>query len=113
MSDCIFCKIIEGEIPSQKVLETDNLIVIKDIKPDAPIHDLIIPKKHISSLNELDDKEIASEIVIIAKDVAEKEGIKGKGYRLIVNTGKDGGQLIGHLHFHLLGGKKLPAKLAE
>jgi histidine triad (HIT) family protein len=111
----IFCKIIAGEVPTQKVYETDNVIVIKDINPHAPVHDLIIPKKHIESLNDLaeEDKEIMGEVVCVAAKVAEIEGIKEKGYRLIANTGKQGGQLVPHVHFHLLGGKDLGPKLVN
>lgn len=111
--DCLFCKIIAGEIPSRIIFETENIIVIKDINPHAPVHDLIIPKKHIESLNELEESEIAADILLSAKKVAEIEKIGQSGYRLIANTGKDGGQLINHLHFHLLGGKKLGPKLVQ
>lgn len=110
---CIFCKIIAGDIPSQKIYETDNIIVIKDINPHAPVHDLIIPKKHVASLNELEEPEIASEMLLVVKKIAEMEKIAGSGYRLIANTGKNGGQLIDHLHFHVLGGKDLGPKLVS
>ncbi len=109
--DCIFCKIVAGEIPSPRVYENDYLIVIKDINPKAPVHDLIIPKRHIASLNELDDKDLAAELFLAAVKVAKKEGIDAKGYRLIVNTGKAGGQLVPHLHLHLLGGRNLGPKI--
>ncbi|MBW6431788.1 histidine triad nucleotide-binding protein [Patescibacteria group bacterium] len=109
--DCIFCKIIAGDIPGQVVHETDQVLVLKDINPKAPVHDLIIPKEHITNLNELDDKEMAAELLTVVKDVAKKEGIDEGGYRLIVNTGKNGGQLVPHLHFHLLGGKNLGPKI--
>jgi histidine triad (HIT) family protein len=111
--DCIFCKIIKGDIPGDKVYETDNILVIRDINPHAPVHDLIIPKKHIVSLNELTDEKIAAELLLSVKKVAEIEGILGSGYRLISNTGKNGGQLVPHLHFHLLGGKNLGPKLVS
>jgi len=111
--DCIFCKIVSGEIPAQKVYETDNIIVIKDINPHAPVHDLIIPKKHILSLNELEEPEIAADILLTVKKVAIIEGITESGYRVIANTGNNGGQLIPHLHFHVLGGKKLGPKLVS
>jgi histidine triad (HIT) family protein len=111
MDDCIFCKIIAGEIPAQTVYETDKVLVIRDINPKAPVHDLIIPKTHILDLNDLDDKEMAAELLTVVKVVAKKEGIDQGGYRLIVNTGKNGGQLVPHLHFHLLGGKNLGPKI--
>lgn len=111
--DCIFCKIVKGEIPAQKVYETENILVIRDINPVAPIHDLILPKKHIENLNEVkeEDKELLGELMLSVNTVAEKENIKESGYRLITNTGKNGGQLVPHLHFHLLGGKNLGPKL--
>jgi histidine triad (HIT) family protein len=111
MNDCIFCKIVAGEIPCQKIYETDNVLVFKDINPHAPIHDLIIPKKHVNSLNDLDDSITAGELLLVVKEVAKIEGIFEKGYRLISNTGRDGGQLVGHLHFHILGGRSLGPKL--
>lgn len=115
MAEDIFCKIIKGEVPTQKVYETDSVLVIKDINPHAPIHDLIIPKKHIESLNDVsdEDKLIMGEIVLVAAKVAEIEGIKDSGYRLIANTGKNGGQLVPHVHFHLLGGQDLGPKLVS
>jgi histidine triad (HIT) family protein len=113
--ECIFCQIIKGEIPAQKVYETDFLIVIKDINPHAPVHDLIIPKRHIISLNDVgaEDKELLSDILLSVKEVATIEGVFDSGYRLIANTGKNGGQLIPHLHFHLLGGRNLGPKLTN
>lgn len=113
--DCIFCKIIDGEIPTQKVFENENILVIRDINPVAPVHDLILPKKHIVSLNEVkeEDKGLLGEILLTAKTVAEKESISESGYRLIANTGKNGGQLVPHLHFHLIGGKNLGPKIVQ
>jgi histidine triad (HIT) family protein len=111
--DCIFCQIIKGDIPSDKVYETENLVVIRDINPHAPVHDLIIPKKHIESLNELDDPVIAADILLSVKKVAKIEGVTGSGYRLIANNGKNGGQLVPHLHIHLLGGRNLGPKLVS
>lgn len=107
MSDCIFCNIIAGQIPSPRVYETDYLIVIKDINPKAPVHDLIIPKEHIASLNDLKGTKLAGELLLAAKKVAEIEGVAQKGYRVIINTGKNGGQLVPHLHLHLIGGRAL------
>jgi histidine triad (HIT) family protein len=111
MVDCIFCKIAAGEIPSPRVYETDKVFVIKDINPKTPVHDLIVPKKHIVSLNDLDDESIAADLLLVAKKVAEIEGLTEKGYRLIINTGRQGGQLVDHLHLHLLGGKNLGPKI--
>jgi histidine triad (HIT) family protein len=111
--DCIFCSIVAGDIPAQKVFETKSVLAFRDINPKAPVHILIIPKKHIPSLNEAtkDDIELLGEVVFAAKEIAQNEGIAQKGYRLICNTGKDGGQLVGHIHFHLLGGRPLGPKL--
>lgn len=113
MESDIFCQIVAGEIPSQKVYETENVLAFRDINPKAPVHVLIIPKKHIESVNDVAeaDEVILGEMILAAKEVAKQEGISEKGYRLIANTGRDGGQLVPHLHFHLLGGKNLGPKL--
>lgn len=113
MEDCIFCKIIKREIPSDIVYEDDEIIAFKDIQPAAPIHILVIPKKHIASLVELDkeDEILIGKIYTVINKIAEGQGVKEKGYRVIVNCGKDGGQEVGHLHFHLLAGKKLGEKI--
>jgi len=109
MSECIFCKIVEGQIPSKKVLETDNILVFHDIQPAAKVHVLVIPKKHIASLNEVQeaDASIMAEVVLAAKQAAEQLGIADSGYRVINNIGSDGGQVVHHIHFHVLGGEKL------
>lgn len=113
MEDCIFCKIIKKEIPSDVVYEDEEIIAFKDIQPAAPIHILVIPKKHIVSLVELDkdDEALIGRIYTVINKVAEMQGVKDKGYRVIVNCGKDGGQEVGHLHFHLLAGKQLGEKI--
>lgn len=109
MTDCLFCKMVNGEIPADVVYEDDEILAFKDINPIAPIHILIIPKSHISSLNDIneDNAEIIGKIALTAQKIAEDLGIKDKGYRLINNIGDDGGQTVKHLHFHLLGGKGL------
>lgn len=111
--DCIFCKIINGEIPSKKVFENEHVYVIEDINPVTKVHVLILSKKHIKSVNELDRDNafIVNEMFLAAKEVAEKLGVAESGYRLINNCGVDGGQTINHLHIHLLGGEKLGEKL--
>ena len=113
MEDCIFCKIIKGEIPSQKVYEDNEILAFKDINPAAPIHILVIPKKHISSLADMKDgdEQIIAKIYKKINEIAEQEGFKENGYRVIVNCGKDGGQEVMHLHFHLLAGKELGEKI--
>ncbi|KYH28576.1 MULTISPECIES: histidine triad nucleotide-binding protein [Clostridium] len=109
MEECIFCKIIKGEIPCKKVYEDDKVLGFEDINPKAPVHVLLIPKKHIKSLNDLceEDSDIISHMMLMVKKVAEKVNIRDNGYRLVVNCGKDGGQEVPHIHFHILGGKPL------
>ncbi|WP_446898748.1 histidine triad nucleotide-binding protein [Clostridium sp. LBM24168] len=109
MEECIFCKIVKGEIPSEKVYEDDFVLSFKDINPGAPVHVLIIPKKHISSINDLDkdSSNIIAHIFMVAKKIAQDLNIAEDGYRIVSNTGKDGGQTVPHVHFHLLGGRSL------
>ena len=113
--NCIFCKIIAKQIPSDIVYEDEEIIAFKDIHPAAPIHILVIPKKHIPSLVELEeeDEKIVGRIYTVIKKIAKQVGIEKEGYRVIVNCGKDAGQEVPHLHFHLLGGKKLGAKIVH
>jgi histidine triad (HIT) family protein len=100
---------VQGEIPCSKVYEDDSILSFNDINPGAPVHVLIIPKKHISNLNELslEDSSIISHIFYKAKDIAKDLGIDEGGYRIVANCGKDGGQTVSHVHFHLLGGRSL------
>ena len=109
MEDCIFCKIINGDIPSSKVYEDDDILAFNDINPVAPVHVLVIPKKHIKSLADMEngDELIISKIYKVINQIANEKGIKEKGYRVVVNCGQEGGQEVGHLHFHLIGGKQL------
>ncbi|MBR6033271.1 MAG: histidine triad nucleotide-binding protein [Clostridia bacterium] len=115
MDDCIFCKIIKKEIPSEIVYEDEQVIAFKDIHPVAPVHVLIIPKKHISAVTEIkeDDEAVIGKIYSVINTIAEKMGIKENGFRVIVNCGKDGGQEVKHLHFHLIGGKELGTKIVH
>lgn len=107
--DCIFCKIIDGAIPSQKVFENEDVLAFHDIQPAAPVHVLIIPKKHIASMDHAQDGDwaIIGEIHRAAQEIARKLGIAESGYRLANNCGKNGGQEVFHIHYHLLGGDKL------
>ena len=109
MNDCLFCKIVSGEIPCDKLYETDKLIAFRDIDPKAPTHILVIPKKHIRSINELDisDQNLAGEILLTAKEIAKIENIESSGYRTIFNTNSDGGQTVYHIHMHVMGGRQL------
>lgn len=110
--NCIFCKIIKGESPSTKVYEDEEILAFKNISPEAPIHLLVIPKKHITSLAKMEDgdEKIIGKIYKVINQIAEEQGVKEKGYRVVVNCGKDGGQTVGHLHFHLLAGTQLGEK---
>jgi len=107
--DCVFCKIVNGEIPSEIVYNDDNILAFKDVNPQAPIHLLIIPKKHITSILEIsnDDESLLFQILKVAQKIAKDNDLDSKGFRLVVNTGVDGGQTVPHLHFHLLGGRQL------
>ena len=107
--ECIFCRIAKGEIPAEKVLETEELVAFKDIHPAAPTHILIIPREHIPTLNDIpDDKmRVAASLLAAARDVAKKLGIAESGYRAIINCNRGAGQEIFHLHLHLLGGRPL------
>ncbi|WLD81383.1 histidine triad nucleotide-binding protein [Selenomonas dianae] len=110
MADCIFCKIAHGEIPSTKVYEDDTVLAFRDLDPQAPEHVLVIPKKHLSSVLDFgaEDRELAAHILTdVVPALARMLGIDAGGFRLVTNTGADGGQTVGHLHFHLLGGRSL------
>ena len=113
MEDCLFCKIIKGEIPSTKVYEDEFVYAFKDINPAAPIHILVIPKKHITSLAEIndDDKEFIWKIHEAINKIARDQGFIKDGYRVIVNCGKNAGQEVMHLHYHLLAGEKFGDKI--
>lgn len=110
---CIFCQIIKKEIPSPFVFEDEQMVAFKDISPKAPVHLLIVPKKHIESVAKLaeDDKILIGEMIWRAKILAEEQGIAEDGYKLVFNCGEHGGQVVKHLHLHLLGGEKLDCKI--
>ena len=110
--NCIFCKIINGEIPSSKVYEDEYCLAFKDLNPAAPVHVLVVPKTHIESLDYVNQENIdtVSKVVLAIPAVAKAAGVQN-GYRVITNIGEDGGQTVKHLHFHILGGKKLTEKL--
>ncbi len=113
MEDCLFCKIIKGEIPSKKVYEDEEILAFEDINPAAPIHILVIPKKHITSLAHLEkeDETLVGKIYGVINKISLEKGFKEDGYRVIVNCGKNGGQEVMHLHFHLLAGKQFGEKI--
>lgn len=106
--DCIFCKIAKKEIPSKIVFENDRVLAFRDINPGAPVHVLVIPKKHISGIDAAKDEDagLLGELQRAARDIARAEGVEKSGYRLVVNSGPDAGQAVAHLHLHLLGGRK-------
>ena len=108
--DCIFCKIANKEISSEIVYEDNEVIAFKDIKPVAPVHLLIITKKHIPSVDHLEaeDKELIGSLFLVARKIAREQGVAETGYRLVFNVGPDAGQTVDHLHLHLIGGHKLP-----
>jgi len=107
-TDCLFCKIAGKQMDTEFLFENDTLVVFRDINPQAPVHLLLVPKKHIRSINNLteEDRSIVSELIMTAKDMAKKEGVDVSGYNLLFNVEKGGGQVIFHLHLHLLGGFK-------
>jgi histidine triad (HIT) family protein len=106
---CIFCDIASKKAPAKLVYEDEEIVAFPDIHPVAPVHLLIIPKKHIASVNDLSDADqaLVGKMILVAKKLAQENKIDQSGYRLVINCGKDGGQIIEHLHLHLLGGKKL------
>lgn len=109
MDDCIFCRIATGGIPATTLHAEPDILAFRDIDPKAPVHVLVIPRRHIGSVNELaeGDADLVGRMVLVAKAIAAAEGIAGDGYRLVLNTGKDGGQSVAHLHLHVLGGRAL------
>lgn len=114
MESCLFCKIIAGEIPSQKVYEDETVLAFYDIHPNAPVHVLVIPKMHIASIAEVNEQnlEVVARVMLTIPKIAASLGLAETGYRVITNCGEDAGQTVPHLHFHILGGKTLPVALA-
>ena len=111
--DCLFCKIVNGEIPSTKVYEDDTVYAFRDINPMAPVHVLIIPKAHLSSINDVtaENSAVIAHIYEVAAKLAKELGVAESGYRVVSNCGPDAGQTVFHLHFHLLGGKALKVEM--
>lgn len=108
-ADCLFCKIAAGTIPSEKVYEDDHALAFRDLKPQAPTHVLVIPKEHLDSLNDASqsDEALLGHLLRLVPKIANQLGIAESGFRTVINTGSDGGQLVFHLHIHLLGGRSL------
>ncbi len=113
MNDCIFCKIAAGEIPADTIYQDKEVIAFRDINPQAPTHVLLIPRKHITSLTDLpeDESSLVGNMAKVANQLAREEGIAESGYRVVINCGQQGGQLVPHLHMHLLGGRQLSGRL--
>jgi histidine triad (HIT) family protein len=107
MDDCIFCKIVAGKVPAKKVGENEGALAFPDINPCAPVHILVIPKKHVVSLNDVGDGTVLAPVFALAQEVARKQGLDKTGWRAVINTGPDANQLVFHVHLHLIGGRKL------
>jgi histidine triad (HIT) family protein len=109
MEECIFCKIIRGEIPSDRVLEDDRFVAIRDIAPKAPVHILVIPREHLTSLDDLEDAQspLGHDLLVFTARAAKAAGVRESGYRVVTNSGPDAGQEVDHLHLHILGGRPL------
>lgn len=109
MDDCIFCRIAAGDIPAERVFEDDRVVAFRDLNPQAPTHVLVIPRRHISTLNDLgpDDEALVGHLMVAAKTVAGEAGFADAGYRTVMNCNADGGQTVFHIHLHLLGGRRL------
>ena len=104
---CIFCRIVEGSIPSTAVASNDHALAFRDLHPQAPVHVLVVPRRHVASLAAADDAAELGHLLALAAEVARREGIAASGYRVVTNIGADGGQTVGHLHLHVLGGRSL------
>ena len=107
MDDCIFCKIVAGKIPTKKVGENEGAIAFPDINPAMPVHILVIPKKHVPSLDEVGDGSVMAEVFALAAQVARDNGLDKTGWRAVINTGRDAHQVVFHIHLHVLGGRKM------
>lgn len=107
MSDCVFCKVANGEIPAQIVRRGDGIVAFRDLHPQAPTHLLVIPTHHVRSLDDAKDDALLGRLLGFARDLARDEGLAAKGYRVVVNTNPDGGQTVFHVHLHVLGGRPM------
>jgi histidine triad (HIT) family protein len=107
--DCLFCKILNGDIPADIIYESDSAIAFRDVNPQAPTHVLVIPRKHVATINDLneEDQEIVGSLYLAAKDIARAEGLSDEGYRAVMNCNEGAGQSVFHIHLHVLGGRAL------
>jgi histidine triad (HIT) family protein len=103
--DCLFCRIVRGEIPAKLVAQTDSCVAFRDIDPRAPTHVLIVPREHVPTLSDVSDPELVGKMALLASEIAKREGVSAGGYRTVINTNADAGQTVFHLHMHLLGGR--------
>lgn len=108
-NSCIFCRIVRGEIPARRVFESESVVAFEDLNPQAPVHVLVIPRRHVESLADpgAADPALAGDLLAAAAEVARRKGVEPTGYRVVTNVGEDGGQSVGHLHLHLIGGRRL------
>lgn len=106
-NDCLFCGIVQGEVPAKLVYEDSNCVAFRDINPQAPVHVLIVPRAHIESLSQTADSAGVGWLLVTAADIAKREGVAVQGYRTVINTGRSAGQTVNHLHVHLLGGRPM------
>lgn len=107
MIDCLFCRIVAQEVPASVVYQDNGFLAFRDIKPQAPVHILVIPRQHVGSLNEAQDNLLLGKLLLRVRDVARKEGLADRGYRVVINTNEEGGQTVFHLHAHILGGRPM------
>lgn len=107
MTDCLFCRIAQGEIPAAIIAQNDDAVAFRDIDPRAPVHVLVIPRRHLASLNDADDPRLLGSVLMLAAQVAREEGVAERGYRVVINTGEHAGQTVQHLHAHVLGGRDM------
>lgn len=109
MTDCIFCKIVSGDIPGDIVYQNDHVLAFRDLSPQAPVHFLVIPKKHISTINDIqpEDEALIGQLFLVAKAVAKQEGVDESGYRCVMNCNEDGGQTVHHIHLHVMGKRQM------
>ena len=107
MADCLFCRIIRGEIPAKVIAQDEHCVAFRDINPQAPVHVLVIPRVHVASLNEVRDPEVVGRMHLLAAEVARSEGLSERGYRTVINTNADAGQTVFHIHLHVLGGRSM------
>lgn len=106
VTECTFCRIVAGDMPARVVYRSDRVVAFHDIRPQAPVHILVVPVQHVASLAELKDRELAGELLLVAAEVARSQGLEPGGFRLVANTGRQAGQTVYHLHLHVLGGRR-------